>query len=82
MLTIEQILDAIKSSGVEIDASSMPVQKTFKDLGLDSMDVFNILIELQDITGIEIPDADIKDIQTIEKIYQYFEKKASLQAPA
>jgi len=77
MLTIEQILDAIKSSGVEIDKSSMPVQKTFKDLGLDSMDVFNILIELQDITGIEIPDADIKDLQSIEKIYQYFKTKVS-----
>ena len=82
MLTIEQILDAIKSSGVEIDKSSMPVQKTFKDLGLDSMDVFNILIELQNITGIEIPDGDIKELQSIEKIHHYFAGKASLQVPA
>ena len=75
MLTLEQIRDAIGSSGVEIDALSMPVKKKFSDLGLDSMDVFNILIELQNITGIEIPDADIKILQSLEKIYQYFEKK-------
>ena len=74
MLTIEQIRDAIKSSGVDIDASSMPVKKSFSDLGLDSMDVFNILVELQNVTGIEIPDTDIKILQSIEKICEYFEK--------
>jgi len=82
MLTIEQIRNAIKTSEVAIDAMSMPVDKTFSDLGLDSIDVFNIIIELQIITLIEIPYADIKILQSIEKIYQYFEKKASLQAPA
>jgi len=67
MLTIEQILDAIKSSGWRLTSHPCRCKKTFKDLGLDSMDVFNILIELQDITGIEIPDADIKDLQSIER---------------
>lgn len=76
MLTIEQIRNVIRSSGVDIDALSMPVKKNFSALGLDSMDVFNILIELQNITGIEIPDEDIKILQSIEKICEYFEKKA------
>lgn len=82
MLTIEQIRNAIETSEVAIDAASMPVDKTFSDLGLDSIDIFNIIIELQIITMVEIPYADIKILQSIEKIYQYFEKKASLQASA
>jgi acyl carrier protein len=75
MLTIEQIRDAIRSSEVNIDALSMPVKKNFSDLGLDSIDVFNIIIELQNITGIEIPEPDINILQSIEKICEYFEKK-------
>ena len=47
----------------------------FADLGLDSLDVFNILNDLEALTGIQVPDEDVDKLQTIDSILKYFEAK-------
>lgn len=43
------------------------------DMGLNSLDVVNIVVEFEDEFDIEIPDRIIKDFQTVGSIANYLE---------
>lgn len=47
--------------------------KLVADLGLNSLDVVNIVVEFEDEFDIEIPDEDIREFQTIQNILDYLE---------
>jgi acyl carrier protein len=74
MIGIEQIRALIKKAGIKIDAEACPVNETFRDLGLDSLDVFNILLEIENHFNLKIPDDHIEHLQSIEAIQLYLNK--------
>ena len=45
------------------------------DLGVDSLEIFEIVMSLEDEFGIEIPNEDIEDIKTVKEIVDYIERK-------
>lgn len=47
--------------------------KLVADLGLNSLDIVNIVVEFEDEFDIEIPDEDIREFQTIQNILDYLE---------
>lgn len=47
--------------------------KLVADLGLNSLDVVNIVVEFEDEFDVEIPDEDIREFQTIQNILDYLE---------
>jgi len=71
VITTADIRNAIKTIGARVDAEAMSVSVPFKDMGLDSLDRYNLFIELEQITETEIPDEAIADLQTIEAIVKY-----------
>ena len=78
MLSKTQIEEIMLNAGLAVDLQPpIPTSEEFSDLGLDSLDVFNILVELETLTGIEVPDSDIEKVQTIDDIHTYFTAKAS-----
>jgi len=72
MLNEESIRVAMKSAGIGVDIESIPVGGKFQDYGLDSLDVFNLLLEVQEQTGREIPDNDVPKLDSIAAILDYF----------
>jgi acyl carrier protein len=50
---------------------------TFKDLGVDSMSVINILVALEDKLGIDIEDNDLKTIRNMGSFIDYLKRKAA-----
>ena len=46
-----------------------------KDLGLNSLDVVNLIVTFEDEFGIEIPDRAIQDFVTVRDLVDYLEKK-------
>jgi acyl carrier protein len=48
----------------------------WEDLGFDSLDVMEAIIECEGITGVTIPNYMIKDIKTKSDIVELFEKMA------
>ncbi len=46
------------------------------DLNLESLDLVTLIAELESEIGKEIPDKDIKEIQTVGDIISYIEKNA------
>ena len=45
------------------------------DLSLDSLDMVELVIELEEGWGIEIPDEDAKKLTTVNEAIKYIEKK-------
>ena len=72
MISEQQVRKAMKDNDVQVDADAIPTDVPFVDLGMDSLDFFNVVAELQDITGREIPDEDIDRLRTIDGIIDYF----------
>lgn len=72
MLTEEKIKSAMKMVGITVDVESIPADGNFREYGLDSLDIFNLLIEIQDETGREVPDADVPKLDSISAIIAYF----------
>lgn len=70
-LTVEQIRSAIKRvcDGKTLD--NVPDSGRLRDLGFDSLDMFNILLEIETLTGHAVPDEDIESLQSIQGIYEY-----------
>lgn len=45
------------------------------DLGLDSLDMVELVMELEEGWGLEIPDEDAKKLTTVNKAIKYIEAK-------
>jgi len=52
-----------------------PDQNLVDDLGLCSLDVMSIVIDLEDIFGIEIPDRHISKFVTVGDIVEYLKER-------
>lgn len=50
-----------------------------EDLGADSLDTVEMIMEIEDEFGIEIPDEDAETIQTVGKAIEYVKKKVEAQ---
>jgi len=65
VMLILQLFDKINPEKITLDSHFM------KDLGLDSLDHVEIMLQLEREFAIEIPDADAEELVTPRKIVQY-----------
>jgi len=43
----------------------------FADIDLDSLDVMEVLLGVQELTEVVVPDGDIEHVQSVTRIVQY-----------
>lgn len=61
---------------VSIDESDIKLQSTFnEELGLDSLELFEIVIALEDEFNIEIPNEELEGIANVQGLVSYIEEK-------
>ncbi len=61
---------------VEIDVSQVtPEAKFVKDLGVDSLDIVELIMALEERFGIEIPDEQAEKIVNVGDVMRYIEKQ-------
>lgn len=66
------IREAIAAIAPEIDLDRVDRTKVLADqVELDSMDQLNVMIEVANTTGIEIPERDYPDVRTLEAFEAY-----------
>lgn len=71
-------LDSIKKILVEqlgVDEDSITEQTTIEDLGADSLDLVEAIMNIEDEFGIEIADEDVDSIKSVGDIINYIEQK-------
>ena len=67
----EIISEQLNLDGVEITEAS-----NFKDdLGADSLDLFELVMSLEEEFGVEIPSEDLEKIATVDDVMQYLKDK-------
>lgn len=73
------MLDKIKKVVAEqlnIDESKVTAEASFKDdLGADSLDLFEMVMALEEEFGVEIPTDDLEKIATVNDVARYLEEK-------
>ena len=71
----EKVIKLI-SSATSVDASKISVQTRFvDDLNLDSLDMVELMMKMEDEFGVEIPDDDAEGLKNVGDVVSYLEKK-------
>ncbi len=69
--TIQDIL----STQLGIEAAEVDIDSDFiEDLGADSLDIVELVMELEEEFGLEIPDEDAEQIATVRDAVDYIEE--------
>ena len=58
---------------LEIDAASIKPESTLTDVGLDSLDTFDIIFDAEDKFGIKVPNDQV-NVSTIQDVVDLFDK--------
>ena len=59
-----------------VDAADVKGDASFKeDLGADSLDLFEMVMNLEEEYGIEVPAEELENIVTVNDMIQYMESK-------
>ena len=64
MNSFEMVSNAIAKK-LEIDLATIKPESTLEELGLDSLDTFDIIFEAEDKLGIKVPNDQV-DVKTIQ----------------
>jgi len=67
----ENIIDAIQKVAPLEDTKILRNDVKLVDQGLDSLDLFSVILTLQETYGINIPDEDVDGLDTIETLLAY-----------
>ncbi len=58
------------------DAESITLETSFKeDLGADSLDLFELVMGLEDEYSVEIPSEELQDLTTVGAVIDYLKAK-------
>ncbi len=70
---LEKIKELV-AENLGVDAENIKEESSFKeDLGADSLDLFELVMALEEEYGIEIPTEDLEQIATVGDVISYIE---------
>jgi len=76
-VSVEEKVMGIVSEQMNVDKSQITRETSFvNDLGADSLDTVELVMEFEDEFDLDIPDEDAEKIQTVGEAIDYIEEKA------
>lgn len=70
------ILDVLGSIAPELDPANVhPDEPLREQIDLDSFDFLNVLIALNERLGVEVPEKDYAEVQTLNSMVHYFGRR-------
>ena len=74
---LEKIKEIVAES-LNADVESLTEETSFKDdLGADSLDLFELVTNLEDEYSIEIPSEDLEKMATVQDVIDYLESEGN-----
>ncbi len=68
-------VQALLAEQLDISADKItPESEVVKDLGADSLDVVELLMQLEEEFGITLPDSEMENLKTVQDIVDMMEK--------
>lgn len=74
MNTIETLQQAIKKE-LGRDLGALTPDTTFEELALDSLDVVQMIMAIEEAFEIEIDDEDVESLKTVGQLLDYIEAR-------
>lgn len=69
-------LKAIIAEQLNVSEDEVKAESNFKDdLGADSLDLFELVMSLEEEYGVEIPSEDLEKIATVNDVIEYLKTK-------
>lgn len=66
-------LQGIMEENLSIERDEIKLDSTFQSLGIDSLDTFQLIIEIEEEFGIEVESPE--NMKTIKDVVEYIEEK-------
>ena len=77
------VVDALLEVAPDVDPATLDHDAQLReDLELDSMDVLNLVVAINEATGIDVPEQDYGELTTVATIARYLGARASDTATA
>lgn len=73
--TVGNIKEVIAEAEVLGDVAEMKNNIALSEQGIDSLDVVNVYLLIEEKFGVQIPDEDLARVQTIDSIVEYVNNK-------
>lgn len=74
-----QVVDILKNFGIQESALTDNVHFT-RDLGLDSLDTVDLIMQIEQAFGIRIPDEDYSKLTTLKGMLDYLQHEQTAVA--
>jgi len=75
--SIEEQMKDIVARIVRVDKGLIRREGTFKDINADSLDIVQVLLNVEETFDIEIPDEDAEQFQNFGDFVDYVEKRVA-----
>jgi acyl carrier protein len=72
--SVEDTMQKVKkiiSEKLSVPEENIAPESTLKDLGADSIDIFELIISFEEAFGIEVKDEDAEKIKTVQEAVDY-----------
>jgi acyl carrier protein len=76
----EKVISTL-ASVKRIPAETIKLDTNLQDLGIDSLDVFTLLFELENAFKISIPDDDVRSLRTVNDVVEGIKKIIAAAPP-
>jgi len=73
-LSKHELVEIIEEAGTQISFDQLDDDTPFDKAGADSLDLMNILLGVQQKVDTEIPDEEVENLDTVNKILAYVNK--------
>lgn len=74
--TMLEKMKEIIAEQLNVDAEAITAESSFKvDLGADSLDLFELVMALEDEYSVEIPSEDLEKLTTVSAVMDYLKAK-------
>ncbi|RNC28610.1 MAG: Acyl carrier protein [Candidatus Dichloromethanomonas elyunquensis] len=76
-MTLKKIREIIAEQ-VGMEEEKITLDSDFKeDLGIDSLDIFEIIMEIEEVYAIEIPTEDLEGMGKVADLVRYLDSRVS-----
>ncbi len=72
MDTIELVKDILKA---KLGRDDISLESTMKDLGVDSLDLVEVVLEVEERLGVTFEDEELIELKTVEHVVSLINKK-------
>jgi len=75
-MEIQSKIIGLVSSATKVDQDKIKLTTSFvDDLNLDSLDMVELMMKMEDEFGIEIPETDTEKLKTVQDVIGYLKEK-------